>query len=200
MSKFDDWYHGPEDVKQVVGYKSAKIAWDYQQKRIEELEAQVAALTADLAMQIAALKDASKALTERQAKVAALEGEVLDLKAVDEMRCIGLENKRIRINKQNACIEELEAQIAALQAKNDLLTFEPVVSKLQAQVARLQGKLAAHANQVAALEAALAEAIEWNWITDSQDIPDYVVSEIDSALAGSGYECAQSALKQEDKT
>ena len=40
---------------------------------IKDLQTQVAALTADLAMQIAALKDASKALTERQAEVAALE-------------------------------------------------------------------------------------------------------------------------------
>ena len=43
---------------------------------IKDLQTQVAALTADLAMQIAALKDASKALTERQAKVAALEAEL----------------------------------------------------------------------------------------------------------------------------
>jgi len=57
----------------VHGAEQALI--ETQDKRIEDLEAQVAALTTDLAMQIAALKDASKALTERQAKVAALEAE-----------------------------------------------------------------------------------------------------------------------------
>jgi len=50
-----------------------------QDKRIESLQAQVAALTTDLAMQIAALKDASKALTERQAKVAALEAGISEV-------------------------------------------------------------------------------------------------------------------------
>jgi len=64
----------------VGGAEQALI--ETQDKRIEELEAQVAALTTDLAMQIAALKDASKALTERQAKVAALEAENTRLGAV----------------------------------------------------------------------------------------------------------------------
>ena len=39
MSDFDDWYNGPDGIiKQVVSYRSAKLAWEHQQQRIEELK------------------------------------------------------------------------------------------------------------------------------------------------------------------
>ena len=38
------------------------------------------------------------------------------------------------------------------------------------------------ADRIEALEAALKEAVKWNWISDTQDIPDYVVAEIEAAL------------------
>ena len=38
MSDFDNWY---DTVKHTVNYKSSKAAWDYQQAKVEELEAKL---------------------------------------------------------------------------------------------------------------------------------------------------------------
>ena len=48
MSDFDDWYDGPDGVKQVIGYRSAKLAWEHQQQRIEEHKATIDELRAAL--------------------------------------------------------------------------------------------------------------------------------------------------------
>ena len=71
-----------------------------------------------------------------------------------------------------ARIESLQAKVAALKAALEVC---------HVPVKRLT-------KENAALQDALAEAQEHDWITAPQDIPDYVVSEIESALAGSGYE------------
>lgn len=112
---------------------------------IKDLQTQVAALTADLAMQIAALKDASKALTERQAEVAALE-EFVEVVRRTQGQALKREVERVAT---------LEAALNKYSEDEILLTQQQRIDELEGNESYLAEELTSANIEITRLNAVL---------------------------------------------
>jgi hypothetical protein len=111
-------------------------------------------------------------MTEKDHYKYGLSGDKVDVEVAE----------RLRAKIRTLAAELAEAKALWHERSGTVRLHEIRIRALEADKADLVRVLGAADERIKALEAALKEAMEWNWLSDEDDIPNEVLKQIESAL------------------